>query len=80
MNYNNQMIDIISKLDEKKKILLHSCCAPCSSSVIEKLAPFFDITIFYYNPNISPKEEYELRKQEQINFINIMITIYTKMK
>ena len=69
MNYNDQMLDIINNLDERKKLLLHSCCAPCSSSVIERLAPFFDITVFYYNPNISPKEEYELRKQEQINFI-----------
>ena len=54
---------------EKKKLLLHSCCAPCSSAVIEKLAPHFEITVLYYNPNIMPLEEYEKRKAEQIKFL-----------
>jgi len=49
--------------------LLHSCCAPCSSYVIEYLRNYFNITILYYNPNIFPKEEYEKRKNEQIKFI-----------
>jgi predicted adenine nucleotide alpha hydrolase (AANH) superfamily ATPase len=78
INYDKQMNEIIVSLKgERKTLLLHSCCAPCSSAVIEKLAPYFDITIFYYNPNILPKEEYEKRKNEQkklleslkINFI-----------
>lgn len=60
----------LSKITSPKKILLHSCCAPCSSHVIEYLSPYFDITILYYNPNIAPKEEYEKRKQEQIRLIN----------
>lgn len=64
------MRKIIASFDGKvKKLLLHSCCAPCSSACIERLTPFFDITILYYNPNISPIQEYEKRKQEQINFI-----------
>lgn len=49
----------------KPTLLLHSCCAPCSSSVIEKLATNFNLTIYYYNPNIFPKEEYEKRLNEQ---------------
>ena len=60
----------LESLTETKKILLHSCCAPCSSHVITYLTKYFDITILYYNPNISPKEEYEKRKQEQIRLIN----------
>ncbi len=50
---------------KRPKLLLHSCCAPCSSAVIQKLTEFFDITVYYYNPNISPLEEYEKRKEEQ---------------
>ena len=59
----------LEKLDGKKRILLHSCCAPCSSHVITYLTKFFDITILYYNPNISPKSEYDKRKKEQIRLI-----------
>lgn len=57
---------------EKKKLLLHSCCAPCSSAVIERLLPHFNITVLYYNPNIMPEEEYEKRKNEQIRFLQKM--------
>ncbi|MGN1371012.1 MAG: epoxyqueuosine reductase QueH [Candidatus Coprovivens sp.] len=73
MNYNKVMEDEISKIVAEGKtpsILLHSCCAPCSSHVIATLTPYFDITILYYNPNIEPQEEYEKRKQEEIRFIN----------
>lgn len=72
MNYNVEMEKIIGDLQKENKIpklLLHSCCAPCSSHVITTLTPYFDITIIYYNPNIEPKEEYEKRKQEEIRFI-----------
>ena len=55
----------------KKKILLHSCCAPCSTAVIEKLSSEFDITILYYNPNIYPEEEYIKRKNEELKYIEI---------
>ncbi len=69
VNYDLVFQDIIKSLDGKPKILLHSCCGPCSSSVIDTLKDYFDITIYYYNPNIEPKEEYEKRKQEQIRLI-----------
>lgn len=49
----------------KKKLLLHSCCGPCSTVVIERLREDFDLTVFYFNPNTEPFEEYEKRKAEQ---------------
>lgn len=58
MNYNSVMEDIIKKLKNKPKLLIHACCGICSSSVIERLNNFFQITILYYNPNTYPKEEY----------------------
>ena len=70
INYNEEMKKIISNLDDHNKILLHSCCGPCSSSVIERLRDYFDITVLYYNPNIEPKEEYEKRKSEQLRLLN----------
>ena len=57
-------------METKKKLLLHSCCAVCSSHVISVLAPDYDLTVFYYNPNIWPQEEYEHRKSEQIRLIS----------
>ena len=71
-NYHKKLEKLIEKIKEEQitpKLLLHSCCAPCSSYVIEYLTPYFDITILYYNPNISPIEEYEKRKKEQIKLI-----------
>lgn len=54
---------------EEKKVLLHSCCAPCAGSIIEDmLGSGIEVTLFYYNPNIHPREEYILRKQENIRF------------
>ena len=50
-------------------LLLHSCCAPCSSAVIARLAPYFKITVFYYNPNINTAEEYGIRAKEQQQLI-----------
>jgi hypothetical protein len=55
-------------------LLLHSCCAPCSSSVLERLSDYFDITVFYYNPNIEPVEEYIIRLREQKRFLSIFPT------
>ena len=69
-NYYQLELEELNNLKEKKKILLHSCCAPCSSHVISFLTNYFDITILYYNPNISPKSEYDKRKEEQIRLIN----------
>lgn len=70
INYYLKMLEIIKGLTYKPKLLLHSCCAPCSSSVIETLLPYFDITVLYYNPNIYPLEEYEKRLNEQKRFLN----------
>ena len=58
------MQEEISSFGEKPKLLLHCCCAPCSSAVIEKIKEFFDVTFYYYNPNIYPEEEFNLREQE----------------
>lgn len=70
MNYYKEMLNIINNLKNKPKLLLHSCCAPCSTTVIETLKDYFDLTIIYYNPNIEPFKEYEKRKKEQIRIIN----------
>ncbi len=67
-----QQINKQQKLGEMPKLLLHSCCAPCSSYVLEYLSPYFHIYDFYYNPNISPKREYEERKEELIRLIKEM--------
>lgn len=56
-------------MKQKQKILLHSCCAPCSTAVIERLKDDYEIVIFYYNPNIYPEEEYIKRKNEEIKYI-----------
>ena len=69
MNYQNKMQEIINSLDYRPKLLLHSCCGPCSTTVLTLLVEFFDITVLYYNPNIEPMAEYEHRKKEQIRFI-----------
>ena len=76
MNKSIQILckEELTKITTPKKILLHSCCAPCSSHVITYLATYFNITVLYYNPNIYPKEEYEKRKQEQIKLINELNT------
>ncbi|MBR6472301.1 MAG: epoxyqueuosine reductase QueH [Firmicutes bacterium] len=66
----------IAELDQpeaaKRMILLHSCCGPCSTACIERLLPDFKITVFYYNPNITDREEYEKRKANQIKFIEAL--------
>ncbi|MCH5199358.1 MAG: epoxyqueuosine reductase QueH [Oscillospiraceae bacterium] len=64
MNYQKRLEEIIEALDGRKKLLLHACCAPCSSYVLEYLTKYFDISILYYNPNISPYTEYEKRISE----------------
>lgn len=66
VNYELEFKKIVNNLTGKPKLLLHSCCAPCSSSVLQRVRQFFDVTIFYYNPNIYPKDEYLKRKSEQI--------------
>ena len=63
-NYNIVMKQQIKALQSKPKLLLHVCCAPCSSAVIEKLKQFFDITLYYFNPNTYPESEYNLRAEQ----------------
>ncbi len=73
MNYQIVLDEILKKIDVNKykpKLLLHVCCAPCSSYVLEYLNEYFDITVFYYNPNISSYEEYEKRLNEEIRFVS----------
>jgi hypothetical protein len=69
INYQKEMKKIIENLDYKPKLLLHSCCAPCSSYVLEYLSNYFDIIIFFYNPNINIPEEFEKRYLEQKRFV-----------
>ncbi len=56
-------------MEKKLRLLLHSCCGPCSTAVIERLLGEYDITVFYYNPNITDDDEYEHRKSEQEKFL-----------
>ena len=66
-NYQREMDQLIQKLESEGRVpslFLHACCAPCSSYVLEYLSRYFDITLFYYNPNISPAAEYTERVEE----------------
>jgi predicted adenine nucleotide alpha hydrolase (AANH) superfamily ATPase len=77
MNYQKEMEKLVSRLQEERKVprlLLHSCCAPCSSYVLEYLSNYFEITVFYYNPNIFPENEYTKRILEQQMLIADMKT------
>lgn len=72
VNYQKELDRIIEILQQERqvpKVLLHSCCAPCSSYCLEYLSEYFSITVFYYNPNIYPEEEYRKRVIEQQQFI-----------
>ncbi|WP_024752504.1 epoxyqueuosine reductase QueH [Treponema phagedenis] len=74
INYNILMEETIENLKTSgivSTLLLHSCCAPCSSSVIKRLAPHFKLTVFYYNPNIDSDNEYKKRAEEQQRLIEI---------
>ncbi len=78
-NYSKELERLIEKLQQEQKVptlLLHACCAPCSSAVLEYLSRYFSITILYYNPNIAPYEEYQKREAElrrlvaEMNFVH----------
>ncbi len=60
----DKIINTECRGEKKPTLLLHACCAPCSSYVLEYLSKYFDITLFFYNPNISPKEEHDFRAKE----------------
>ena len=75
MNYQKELDKLIERLSQEGKVpklLLHSCCAPCSSYVLEYLSNYFEITVFYYNPNIFPENEYTKRILEQQTLISDM--------
>ncbi len=65
INYQKKLDEIIAGLTNTPTLLLHSCCAPCSSHCLEYLSQYFRVTVLYYNPNISPKEEFTKRAEEQ---------------
>ena len=72
INYQKELdkiVDRIQETSEVPKLLMHSCCAPCSSYVLEYLSQYFKITVCYYNPNIYPEEEYDKRVEEQKRLI-----------
>lgn len=74
-NYQRQLeqtLEAIARSGRTPKLLLHSCCAPCSSYVLEYLSAFFEITVLYYNPNLYPAEEFDLRAREQARLIREM--------
>ena len=76
-NYRKEMDTVIRGLGESVPTLfLHSCCAPCSSAVLEELSQYFEITVFYYNPNISPEEEFKKRTEEVLRLIREMKTVH----
>ena len=77
INYQKELDKLIEGLgDRAPALLLHSCCAPCSSYCIEYLSDYFKISVLYYNPNIYPEEEYIHRKSEQKRLISEMRTKY----
>lgn len=78
-NYHSKMLEMISEYCNGQKVpslLLHSCCAPCSSYCLELLSQYFAITVFYYNPNIYPPEEYTMRVEEQARFVEALPAKY----
>ena len=75
MNYDLEMDKQIENIDKNKnKLLLHACCAPCSSAVLERISKYFDITILYYNPNITEGVEYQKRLHEIEHFVKTLNT------
>ena len=79
VNYQKEMEKLIEQCQKREEVptlLLHSCCAPCSSAVLEQLAQHFRITVLYYNPNIAPEKEYVNRVKEQERFVAQLPTKY----
>ncbi len=69
INYDLRMQEQLKGIQKGTPLLLHSCCAPCSSACLERLKEVFSVTVLYYNPNIEDEGEYQKRKQEQIRFL-----------
>lgn len=66
VNYQLELDKVIAGLDYRPKLLLHSCCGPCSSYVLEYLTEYFEVYLSYYNPNIQPRAEYDKRLANQL--------------
>ena len=82
INYHKLMLDEIKKNEDKNqrpKLMLHSCCAPCSTYVLQFLSEYFEIEIFFFNPNIHPEREYLYRLEEQIRLVQDMGLPYKVM-
>lgn len=78
-NYQRELEEIIERAGKEGKVpslLLHSCCAPCSSYCLEYLSRYFSVTVYYYNPNIYPPSEYEVRVEEQRRLIEQMTFVH----
>ena len=80
INYQKELEKIIASLTAPKKVFLHSCCAPCSSYCMEYLRKYFDVTVFYYNPNIMHEEEYQKRVAEQQRLIDAYNKLSTNIR
>ena len=72
INYDEKFSEITSSLNGRRSLLLHACCAPCSSAVLERVTPFFDVTLLFFNPNITDEEEYYKRLKELERFVGIV--------
>lgn len=75
INYRIEMereIEALKRAGQRPLLALHSCCAPCSSAVLEQLNDAFQIAVFYYNPNISPEDEFRRRAEEQLRLVREM--------
>lgn len=70
INYQKELDKLIDGFNNRPALLLHACCAPCSSYCLEYLTQYFDITVYFYNPNISEDTEYKMRKEELKRFIS----------
>ena len=68
----DERIEEITRTGARPSLLLHACCAPCSSYVLEYLSQYFSITLFFYNPNISSRQEYDLRYAELVRLVSEM--------
>ena len=68
-DYNRQMRAVMQSVPRGERLLLHSCCGPCSSRCLETLREVFSVTVLYYNPNIADRAEYEKRKAEQLRLL-----------
>lgn len=78
INYQLALDGILAKLPQERvpSLFLHACCAPCSSYVLEYLSQYFAITLFFYNPNISPESEYQYRRKELIRLVQEMSLVH----